>query len=284
MNRNRQLIGLVLALVVGFGASAFVYHAFRQASATPATVAMQRIVVADETLEPETLLERSNLKTIPWPASEPINGMFTKIEDVANRAVITSVGENEPILEAKLAPREAGGGLSATIPAGMRAMSVSVNDVIGVAGFVTPGTTVDVLVTGTLPGASQAAAATVTRTILENVRVLAAGQKIEQDRGGKPQTVPVITLLVTPDDAGKLAMASTEGKIQLALRNMIDVKSANPAPVLESNLFSSGVAPAPEKVVAAPRRVIALPPPPAVTFTVEVIAGGKRESKSFPNQ
>jgi len=277
------MIGLMLALVVAFGASAFVYHAFRQASATPATVAMQRIVVADEKLPLGTLLETSNVKTIPWPANAPMDGMFTKIEDVTNRAVITAVAENEPILESKLAPREAGGGLSATIPAGMRALSVSVNDVIGVAGFVTPGTTVDVLVTGTLPGASQAAASTVTRTILENVRVLAAGQKMEQDREGKPQTVPVITLLVTPDDAGKLAMASTEGKIQLALRNTVDVKSTNPDPVLESNLFSSGAPPAPAKVVAAPRKAIA-PPPPAVLFTVEVITGGKRESKSFPNQ
>jgi len=283
MNRNRLMIGLMLALVVAFGASAFVYHAFRQASATPATVAMQRIVVADEKLPLGTLLETSNVKTIPWPANAPMDGMFTKIEDVTNRAVITAVAENEPILESKLAPREAGGGLSATIPAGMRALSVSVNDVIGVAGFVTPGTTVDVLVTGTLPGASQAAASTVTRTILENVRVLAAGQKMEQDREGKPQTVPVITLLVTPDDAGKLAMASTEGKIQLALRNTVDVKSTNPDPVLESNLFSSGAPPAPAKVVAAPRKAIA-PPPPAVLFTVEVITGGKRESKSFPNQ
>jgi len=283
MNRNRLMIGLMLALVVAFGASAFVYHAFRQASATPATVAMQRIVVADEKLPLGTLLETSNVKTIPWPANAPMDGMFTKIEDVTNRAVITAVAENEPILESKLAPREAGGGLSATIPAGMRALSVSVNDVIGVAGFVTPGTTVDVLVTGTLPGASQAAASTVTRTILENVRVLAAGQKMEQDREGKPQTVPVITLLVTPDDAGKLAMASTEGKSQLALRNTVDVKSTNPDPVLESNLFSSGAPPAPAKVVAAPRKAIA-PPPPAVLFTVEVITGGKRESKSFPNQ
>ena len=121
----------------------------------------------------------------------------------------------------------------------MRAISVAVNEVVGVAGFVTPGTMVDVLVTGRLAGTEQNGNTNITKTILENVRVLAAGQKIEQDREGKPQTVPVITLLVTPDDAAKLAMGSTEGKIQLALRNTIDTKKTDPAPILQAALFSS---------------------------------------------
>jgi pilus assembly protein CpaB len=284
MNRNRLLIGFGFAIVLAFGASAFVYHAFRRASAAPAPIVMQKIVVADESLPLGTLLDASKLKTISWSASEPMTGMFTKIEDVAGRALITSVAENEPILEAKLASREAGAGLPATIPAGMRALSVAVNDVIGVAGFVTPGTMVDVLVTGVVGGGTQNGnTSNVTRTILENVRVLAAGQKIEQDREGKPETVPVITLLVAPEDAGKLAMASTQGKIQLALRNTVDVKSTNPAPVLESALFASGAPPMPEHIAAAPRKII-IAPPPAVPFTVEVISGGKRETKSFPNQ
>jgi pilus assembly protein CpaB len=282
MNRNRLVIGLVFALVLGFAASAFVYHAFKQASAAPTAVAMQHIVVAAGPLPLGSLLDSSKVRTISWPSSEPVTGMFTKIEDCVNRALITSVAENEPILEAKLAPREAGAGLPATIPAGMRALSVAVNDVIGVAGFVTPGTTVDVLVTGAVMGTSQSNGSTITRTILENVRVLAAGQKIEQDRDGKPQTVPVITLLVTPDDAGKLAMASTQGKIQLALRNTVDVKATDPAPVLQSTLFASSAPPPPPERLAVPRKVI--PPPPPALFTVEVINGGKRETKSFPNQ
>ena len=147
---------------------------------------------------------------------------------------------NEPILDSKLAPREAGAGLSATIPEGMRAVSVAVNDVIGVAGFVGPGTSVDVLVTGTIPGASQSGAQYVTRTILENIRVLAAGQKVEQDVDGKPQTVPVVTLLVSPQDAATLTMASTEGKIQLALRNTIDVNSPAPAAGAAGGSFFPG--------------------------------------------
>ncbi len=285
MNRNRLVIGFAFALLLAFAASAFVYHAFRQAAAAPAAVATQHIVVAAEALPLGTLLDASKLRTIAWPANEPVAGMFTRVEDATSRAVITNVAENEPILEAKLAPREAGAGLPATIPAGMRALSVAVNDVIGVAGFVTPGTTVDVLVTGAVPGSTtQGVPVTVTRTILENVRVLAAGQKIQQDRDGKPETVPVITLLVAPEDAGKLAMASTQGKIQLALRNTVDIKATNPAAVLESTLFASGV-PVPERIVAAPHKTIALPPPPPPSpFTVEVISGGKRETKSFPNQ
>jgi len=285
MNRNRLVIGFAFALVLAFAASAFVYHAFRQASAAPAAIAIQHVVVAAGPFPLGTLLDASKLKTISWSSGEPMAGMFAKIEDCANRALITSVVENEPILEAKLAPRESGAGLPATIPAGMRALSVAVNDVIGVAGFVMPGTTVDVLVTGAVQGTTQGTPTTVTRTILENVRVLAAGQKIEQNRDGKPETVPVVTLLVAPEDAGKLAMASTQGKIQLALRNTVDIKATNPAPVLESTLFASGAAPAPERlVVAAPRKVLPPPPPPAVLFTVEVISGGKRETKSFPNQ
>ena len=121
----------------------------------------------------------------------------------------------------------------------------------------------------------------ITRTILENVRVLAAGQKIEQDREGKPQTVPVITLLVSPEDAARLAMASTQGKIQLALRNTIDSKKVDPPSVLEANLFSSTGAAPPKRT--APAKASAPPPPPS-PYVIEVITGNKRENKSFPNQ
>ena len=161
------------------------------------------------------------------------------MQDCINRALIMPVAENEPIMESKLAPIAAGAGLAAAIPPGMRAMSVAVNDVVGVAGFVTPGTMVDVMVTGAV--AAGQGGQNITRTILENVRVLAAGQKVQQqDQEGKPQTVSVITLLVSPEDAAKLAMGSTQGKIQLALRNTIDTDDTMPAAVLQTSLFSSG--------------------------------------------
>lgn len=275
MNTNRLVLGLVTAIAIALIFSTIVYRQFKQASAAKPT-ATKMLVVAAAPLQLGTRIDPSNLRTIPWPADQSVVGMFSRIEDCSNRALISAVVENEPILESKLAPKEAGAGLPATIPEGMRAISVAVNDVVGVAGFVIPGTMVDVLVTGKSHGNQD----NVTHTILENVRVLAAGQKIEQDREGKPQTVPVITLLVTPDDAAKLAMASTEGKIQLALRNTIDTKKADPAPVLEAVLFSqpSNNPPAPVHHPAAKHPA---DPPPQI-YVVEVINGAKRENKSFP--
>jgi pilus assembly protein CpaB len=278
-----MIIGLVVAVVVALLLSVYVYHAFQQASATKA-VSTQQIVVANVAVGLGARLTAADVKTIPWAAGSPVPGMLTRVEDAVGRAVMAPLEPNEMILESKLAPKEAGAGLQATIPEGMRAISVAVNDVVGVAGFVTPGSSVDVLVTGQLPGANQAGALKVTRTILENVRVLAAGQKIEQDREGKPQTVPVVTLLVSPKDAAALTMASTEGKIQLALRNSIDNKTPAPEPVLQAVLFGGNTPPPVVKAVGH-RTIIAPPvlkiPPP---YTVEVIVGGKRETKSFPNQ
>src|SRR6266566_1563176 len=281
MNTNRLLIGLVIALVIAFLLSSFVYKQFQKASIVAPT-STQNLVVAAVPLPLGTRLDASNLRTIQWPANQQVPGMFSRIEDVANRAIITPLAQNEPILEAKLAAKESGAGLSATIPEGMRGVSVAVNEVVGVAGFVTPGTMVDVLVTGRMIG-TQAGQGDITRTILENIRVLAAGQKVEQDREGKPQTVAVITLLVTPDEASKLTMAANDGKIQLALRNTVDAKKNDPPTVLQSELFTPG---GPKLTIrhsggggkksAAPP---ALPPP----YVIEVITGSKRENKSFPN-
>src|SRR4029077_16241484 len=242
MNTNRLLIGLVIALVVAFLLSSFVYKQFQKASIVKPT-STQTLVIAAVPLPLGTRLDASNTRLIQWPANQQVAGMFSRVEDVANRAIITPLAQNEPVLEGKLAAKESGAGLSATIPEGMRGLSVAVNEVVGVAGFVIPGTMVDVLVTGRMMG-QKAAQGDITRTILENVRVLAAGQKIEQDREGKPQTVAVITLLVSPTDAARLAMASTEGKIQLALRNTIDSKRVEPPSILEANLFG-GSTPAP---------------------------------------
>jgi pilus assembly protein CpaB len=279
MNQNRMILGLAVAVVIALLLSTFVYRQYEKASNVKPVVT-QRIVVAAKALPLGTRVQASNMRVIPWPAGEPVAGMFTRIEDCADRALVTDVVANELILDSKLAPKEAGAGLPAVIPQGMRALSVAVNEVVGVAGFVTPGTMVDVLVTGKVSDGSHGSD-NITRTILENVRVLAAGQKIEQDREGKPQTVPVITLLVSPEDAGRLAMASTQGKIQLALRNTVDNKKVGPSAVLEANLFSGG-APAPKHT--GPVRVAAPHPGPASPYVIEVITGNKRENKSFPNQ
>ena len=280
MNRNRMIIGLTGAILVALLLSLYVYRTFQRVTAAK-PMETRHMVVADRPMQLGTRLDATNLRLISWPASEPLAGSFPDIENCVGRAVITPVAENEPILETKLAPKEAGAGLPATIPEGMRGLSVAVNDVIGVAGFVIPGTMVDVLVTGALPGKGSGNDNNITRTILENVRVLAAGQKVEQDRDGKPQIVPVVTLLVAPEDAGKLTMASTEGKIQLALRNTIDSKAANPPPVLQAVLFGGPALPAP--VRPAVRRQAPAPVTPA-PYEVEMITGSKKETKIFANQ
>jgi len=280
MNTNRLLIGLVIALVIAFLLSSFVYKQFQKASIVKPT-ASQPLVVAAVPLKLGTRLDASNLRVIQWPANQQVLGMYARVEEVANRAIITPLAENEPVLESKLAPKESGAGLSATIPEGMRGVSVAVNEVVGVAGFVTPGTMVDVLVTGRMIGGG--GLGDITRTILENVRVLAAGQKVEQDREGKPQTVAVITLLVTPDEASKLTMASTDGKIQLALRNTVDTKKNDPPTIQQVDLFTAG---GPKLQIkhggggGGKKSTAPVPPPP---YVIEVITGSKRENKSFPN-
>jgi pilus assembly protein CpaB len=275
MNWQRLGGGLAISLIVGLLAGGFVFTQFKKMALAKSMPTIQ-VVVSSKPLPLGTRLQAGDLRLVTWPAAQPVQGMFTRIDDCVNRAVITSMVENEPLLEGKLAPKDGGAGLSATIPDGMRAVSVSVNDVIGVAGFVVPGTMVDVLVTG---GTNYG---NITRTILENVRVMAAGQKVEQDREGKPQTVPVITLLVSPQDANSLTMASTQGRIQLALRNTLDSKKVDPPPVLQAFLF--GGMPAPPAAVVRTAHVAApkpLPPTPPEAFNVEVIRGDKKEETKF---
>jgi len=284
MNKTRLIIGLVFAMGAALFMSYFVYHTVQQATKSR-PVQLQQIVVAAEPIPLGTRLDSTNMKTISWPVDAAISGMLTRPEQGIDRAVIAEVALNEPILESKLAPRSGGAGLSVAIPEGMRAVSVAVNDVVGVAGFVMPGTFVDVLVTAPIPGMQNGSQNFITRAILENVRVLAAGQRIEQDRDGKPLTVSVVTVLVNPEDASKLTMASTEGKIQLALRNTIDRKTPAPDPILESALFGWGAPaspPAPQmRRITGLKPAVAAPPSP---YIVEIIVGGKRETKSFPNQ
>ena len=281
MNRNRTLVALALAILVGLAASMFVYRQMQQVTVIEPKVEMENIVVAAMPLRLGTRLQAAHLRTVSWPKREPIPGMFSEPQQVYDRALISDVVANEPILDAKLAPIEAGGGLSATIPEGMRALSVAVNNVVAVAGFVIPGTMVDVLVTGSGEGGD---GQTLTKVILENIKVLAAGQRIEQDKDGKPVTVPVITLLVTPEQANILTMATAGGRIQLSLRNTIDTKQASPPAVMQSSIFS---VPRPPRPAPGPRpapKADAPAPPKPSPFVVEVIRGNRRDTEAFAGQ
>ncbi len=275
MNRNRIFVGIAVAVLAGLFASHYVYKQLQKASSVK-PIPTDQLVVAAVRLPLGARLQAEQLRTVSWPVGSRPAGSFGRIQDVVGRALITPLVENEPVLDEKLAPREAGAGLPAAIPEGLRAVSVRVDDVVAVAGFAMPGTMVDVLVTGNLENTANSNS--VTRTILEDVRVLAAGQQVQQDKDGKPQTVNVVTLLVDPEQANKLTMASTEGKIHLSLRNTIDAKQVDPPPVFKSTLFGGE-----EPVVHSAGARIKAPQKPS-NYVVEVIRGDKRENQSFPVQ
>jgi len=276
MNRDRLLIGLGGALVVAFLATSYVYRELQRVQTAGAAKASKQIqvMVAAVPLKMGQLLTADDLVELDWPEGKQPQGALLRKEDGMGRALIVPLVKGEVVLDQELAKREEGAGLPVAIPKGMRAVSVGVDDVVAVAGFVTPGTIVDVLVTGSGPGGF------LTRTILEHVRVLAVGQQV-QTENGKPQTAPVVTLLVTPEDGERLTLAAADGRIHLALRNTIDTTDANPPPVYGSNIFTGTAAPVAEGVkVVAPKR--APPPPPPQTFTVQTIRGDKVENQTFP--
>ena len=220
MKTSRSWWMLMAAAVSGVLAG---YVALVYVSETPtpleAATPSRTIVVAARDLPAGAILRREDVETMSWPGSAVPEGFAMQAADVVGRGLIMEVHRNEPLLDSKLAAKDGGGGFSITIPAGLRAVSVEVDEVVGVAGFVLPGTRVDVLAT-VMPGSDRSR--TTTRIILQNVRALAADQKYQQDVEGEPQYVTVVTLLVTPEDAETLTLAATEGKIQLALRNTLD--------------------------------------------------------------
>ena len=240
MNRDRMLIGLGVALLVAMVASRYVYLQLRQMQAGNVKPAkMSQVVVAAAPLKLGQRLDIGDLKLLDWPEGKQPAGSFARLEDCKGRALVAPVVENEAILETKLAPREGGAGLAVAIPVGLRAVAVGVDDVVAVAGFVTPGTVVDVLVSG------NGSSGPMTRIVLEHVRVLAVGQQVQADVNGKPQTAPVVTLLVSPEEAERLTLATAGGKIHLALRNTTDTQDVNPPPVYATTMFLGG-APAPQ--------------------------------------
>lgn len=264
MTRIRVFVVLGIALALG-GTFAYATYQYMQNRPMQSVAALPTtpVVVAAANLGLGIELRREDLRVIAWPSDAVPAGSVKDPQDVIGRGLVQPVTQNEAILPGKLAPVGAGAGLPPVIPEGMRAVSVRVNDVIGVAGYVLPGTRVDVL--ATVSPTNQPTDMT-SKVVLTNVLVLAAGTRIEQDvEKNKPVSVSVVTLQVDPGEAERLTLASTEGKIQLALRNPLD----KTAPV------TTGIRPAVLLGYAAPRRAAraAAPPPPP---TVEMIRGDKR--------
>lgn len=277
---QRVLTILLLALVIATGASYLVYRMVQVRVRQGATPVVSQIVVAARNLEIGTLVKDGDLKAGNWAGAVP-KGMLSTTQAVVGRGVISAIYEGEPILESRLAPPGAGGGLAATIPAGMRACAVKVNEVVGLAGFVVPGMRVDVLISGNPPN-SQATSGTKVKTLLQNIQVLSAGQNIQKDAEGKPVQVQVVNLLVTPEQAEVLSLASNETRIQLVLRNPLDTEVAKVPGSGMSALFNDQNPPPP--VVRAKPRVLKaklqapLPAKPDVTpvFIIEVLNGPRK--------
>jgi pilus assembly protein CpaB len=291
--KQRLVSVLVFALVVSAAASILIYRLINSqitASAKPGN----RVLVASRNLERGDLIKDTDIKVADWGGDVP-QGAIMKPEDAIGRGVIEPVYMGEPIVESRIAARGAGAGLAAIIPPGMRAVAVRVNDVAGVAGFVTPGMHVDILLAGTPPG-NPSNVGTLTKTLLQNVEVLSAGQNLQKDNEGKPVSVPIVNLLVTPEQAEVMSLASNEARIQMILRNPTDKEASKTRGTAIEYLFNGvdgmpGPPVAPKQVAvkrAAPKPPP--PPPPAAKpepvkapppIIVEVIHGSRRADAKF---
>jgi pilus assembly protein CpaB len=280
MNREvRTLLVLLVALAAAGVASFAVYRAVKRMPVKEVEIATQEVIVAARALPVGTLVGPGDVRLVAWPARSPIAGGLAKVEDAVGRGLLNPAAENEPLTESKLAPRGAGAGLPPTIPVGMRAISVKVDEVVAVAGFTVPGTRVDLLVT--VPGQQESK----TRTIVSNLEVLTAGTRYDQQeaKDGKPIQTTVVTLLAMPEDAEKIALASSAGKVILVLRNPLDT-----APTVTQGIGLAALTGPPAgapTVVRAPENwrivKVAPPPPPPKPYTVETIRAAKRTEETI---
>jgi pilus assembly protein CpaB len=281
--RTRSLVLLFVALAAG-GAAAWISLGYLRHQAQPlltSSASAGTAVVASKDLPVGTVVAEDNVQLVSWPGDAVPAGLARSKADVVGRGIVTAMRLNEPFLESKLAPRGKGGGMPILITEGMRALSLRVDDVAAVAGFVVPGTRVDLLLTITPPGGGEPA----TKALMQNVTALAAGQSIQVDAEGKPQTVPVITLLVSPEQAETLALASGQGRLQMALRNAVDTLPIRTAGVRLSALTgplrpvaTTLAGPTPQ---AWRRTPPAIPTPVAEETIVEGFRGGERTLTKF---
>lgn len=284
MDRNKRTALVVgIAVILAAVASLGMYRIVSRMPARTAEVKTVSVVVAQHPLKLGTRITADHVKVVQWPADAPVANSFSTIDEVLNRGLISAVDENEPLTSAKLAALEAGAGLPPSIPPGMRAISVKVNEVVGVAGFVVPGTRVDVMVT--LPAKTRDQDST-TRVVVSNTQVLTAGTRYDQEKAkdGAPIPSTVVTLLVSPEDGERIALAASEGQIMLTLRNPLDQNATATNGVRTAALFGQP-APAPAKAPAV-RRGPARPPEPIVAptptpsvYKVEAFRGAKRSEE-----
>lgn len=268
MLARRLMIAFIAALMVAVPGTVWLG---RRALSRPVSAAPQlRYVAAARALEAGEALKPEDLSLMKWPAADPLSGAFSTAEQVAGRTVLYPLASGQPILDRDLTAPGAGVGLSGKIPAGMRAIALRSDEVAGVAGFLLPGTRVDALVTfrdNTHPEPT-------TAVVLQDAQVLAAGHQIQPDPEGKPVSVDVVTLLLTPRDSIRAVLASSQGQIHFVLRSGADREQTDEQPVDLNQLFH----PAPAKVAVVRAATL---PSPALPYVVETILGTKQTTESF---
>jgi len=273
MNR-RVVVILLVAFIIAAAFTFVVIRMMRNQTTAPRPSATTRVVAAKSDIKLGAILTPDNLTSMEIAGTPPKGAILDKEKSKAvGRGVLSDIYEGEPIIENRLAAIGSGGGLAATIPEGMRACAVKVDDVVNVSGFVTPGMRVDVLISGTPPGQQNPTQGTVSRTLLQNIQVLSAGTDFQKDAEGKAKAVQVVNLLVTPEQAETLSLASNQTKIQLVLRNPLDTKVAVVPGTTTSNLFSGPIgarSKSPHAKKSAPRFI-----------TVVVLNGSKQTEEKF---
>jgi len=275
---------ITLAILTGLLAAYGVYHFLKQQesrstdSALP-TFVSQRVVVAVTDLPVGSLLTPLDMQVRMWPENLIPAGSADSLESLVGRVLKTEIAAGEPVLESKLAPDGSTGGFSSLIPPGMRAVTVGVNVVSGVGGFILPKTRVDVLVTVT--GVSSSGDRQ-TKTILQNVEVLAVDQTYDQD-SDDPVTVKSVTLLVTPEEAEQLSLAANEGVLQLSLRSGADDELYIGKGVELKQLMKTYTPPVPRRTSPSRPKPEPTPPPPPepATKIVEIIRANKLSEVEF---
>ena len=307
MRNKRLIIALLAAITFGLIAAVSVKQYLLSAQAFSRT---NEVVVAKVAIPVGSRLIAEQLTVAQFPADVTPEGSITKIDPtLLDRVVVTAISPREPITEAKLAPVGSLGGLSSVIPEGYRAMTVKVDDVVGVSGFIMPGTLVDVVVV-IQPPKGTANEEMISKIVLQNIKVLASGQNIDKPKNDREveRSIKAVTLQVTPEQAEKLALASSEGKLQLVMRNSVDqadeqTSGANKRTLLNGERATlvpdagiNGTTTAPKAAPSSPRRIAPRPvakesaapkaatqPPPAPLPTIEVIKGAKKEIQDFPS-
>ena len=289
---KRVLLSLVSALVLA-GLCTFILHRTLLHASAASHARLRYYSTPAHAVHPGDLLRQEDINQLPWPADDAVRGAVARREDAINRVALANIAPGQPILESHLAPSGSGTGLASRIPNGMRAIALKSDEVIGVAGFLNPGSHVDVLVTcrGGFGGDA------VTSTVLQNVEVVATNQQTEPNPNGKPTTATVVTLLLTPPQAQRALLASNQGSLQLVLRNSSDSTTSDAAPVALSQIAplphnaqtpAMGAGPLPVAASPTPMQKAAFAPTHAAKHAapessgIEMVYGGRSNQPSQP--